>query len=240
MDNLTAILRSAEPYAIAISFVAVYIVEHLLPQRKEITDYKHDAINIFFGIFNLAVAVFGGYYLQKFLVYTNQKNLGLFHLLAGIPWLKIVAGFILIDIFMYWWHRANHQISFLWRFHRFHHKDEKLNSTSAVRFHAVEIIFSYVARFCLFPIVGITVSMVVLYAIVLFPVIVFHHSNLRISEKVDELFRNVFVTPDMHRIHHSKVIAETNSNYGSVFPYWDSLFRSYTAKPVKDIEFGVE
>jgi sterol desaturase/sphingolipid hydroxylase (fatty acid hydroxylase superfamily) len=240
MDDETAILRSIEPYAIAIVFMATYIAEHALPQRKEITDYKHDVVNVLFGMINLTIAAIGGYYLQKLLIYTQQKNIGLLHLLDKFRWLQISVGFILLDIFMYWWHWANHRVHFLWKFHRFHHKDEKLNSTSAVRFHAAEILFSFVPRFCLFPVVGITVTMVVLYAIVLFPVIVFHHSNVRISEKMDRLFRNIFVTPRMHRIHHSKVVAETNSNYGSVFPYWDRLFHSYTPKPSGEIEFGVE
>jgi sterol desaturase/sphingolipid hydroxylase (fatty acid hydroxylase superfamily) len=129
---------------------------------------------------------------------------------------------------------------FLWKFHRFHHKDEKLNSTSAVRFHAVELVLSYVLRFCLFPLLGVSVSTVILYSIILFPVIVFHHSNVRITEALDTLLRTIFVTPRMHRIHHSKIITETNSNYGSVFPYWDGIFKSYVAKPAKEIEFGVE
>lgn len=239
MGELTPILRLIEPYAIAITFAAVYVAEHLFPQRKEISDLKHDAINILFGAINLAIAVFGGYYLQKLLGYTNQKKIGLLYFVAS-DWLKIVVGFILLDVFMYWWHRANHEVRFLWTFHRFHHKDEKLNSTSAIRFHAVEIMLSYVVRFFLFPLLGITVATVVLYAIVLFPVIVFHHSNVRISEKADQIFRSIFVTPRMHRIHHSKIVAETNSNYGSIFPYWDNLFRSYKAKPAKEIDFGVE
>lgn len=240
MDRLTAILKLVEPFAVSIAFVAVYIAEHVFPQRKEISDYKHDLVNIFFGAINLAVAAIGGYYLQKLLLYTGQKNFGLLYELPKVALLRIAVGFILLDVFMYWWHRANHKIRFLWRFHRFHHKDEKLNATSAIRFHAVEIMLSYVVRFSLFPFLGITSSMLVLYAIILFPVIIFHHSNVRISEKVDKMFRIVFVTPRMHRIHHSKMIDETNSNYGSVFPYWDSLFRSYKPKPAKEIDFGVE
>lgn len=240
MDESTAILKLVEPYVIAIALVALYIAEHVFPQRKKFADYRHDAKNIFFGVINLAVAALGGYYLQKLLSSTNHIQFGLLHLLPNLPWLKVLAGFILIDVFMYWWHRANHQLDFLWQFHRFHHKDERLNSTSAVRFHAVEIVLSFVARFMLFPLLGITVTMVVLYAIVLFPVIVFHHSNVSIPVRIDNLFRTIFVTPHMHRIHHSKIVSETNSNYGSVFPYWDTLFGSHKAKPIREIEFGVE
>jgi sterol desaturase/sphingolipid hydroxylase (fatty acid hydroxylase superfamily) len=240
VNDATAILKSAEPYVVAIAFVAMYIAEHVVPERKNLSDYKHDATNIFFGIINLSVAVVGGIYLQQLLTYTGSKNIGLLYLLPNVSWLRIVAGFMLFDIFMYWWHRANHKVRFLWKFHRFHHKDQKLNTTSAIRFHVVEITLSYVVRFCVFPIIGLTVHVIILYAIVLFPVIVFHHSNIAIAGKVDRVLRKLFVTPGMHRIHHSKIVTETNSNYGSVFPYWDNLFRSYKSKPTKEIEFGVE
>ncbi len=240
MTDFENILRSIQPYAIAIAFAAVYLAEQVLPQRKGFSDIKHDLFNIIIGVFNVAIAVIGGYFLQEWLVYTGKKNFGLLNLLPDILWVKVTLGFILLDLFMYWWHRANHELFFLWRFHKFHHKDEKLNSTSAIRFHSVELIYSYVVRFCLFPLLGLQVVTVVLYATLLFPIIVFHHSNVRIGTKMDFLCRNFFVTPLMHRIHHSKIVHETNSNYGSIFPYWDSLFRSYKSKPVKEIEFGVD
>jgi len=75
---------------------------------------------------------------------------------------------------------------------------------------------------------------------VLFPVIAFHHSNVHISAKADKLLKKILVTPHMHRIHHSKIIDEVNSNYGSVFPYWDNLFNSYKAKPAGIIKFGID
>jgi sterol desaturase/sphingolipid hydroxylase (fatty acid hydroxylase superfamily) len=114
-----------------------------------------------------------------------------------------------------------------------------MNSTTAVRFHTGELLLSYAVKFVVFPLLGFNVASVILHAIVLFPVIVFHHSNVYISKKADNFFRLLFVTPHLHRIHHSRIINETNSNYGSVFPYWDKLFRSYISKPAMPIEFGV-
>jgi len=239
MDHTINLLKAFQPYAIAITFAAVYFAEHIIPQRREIIDHKHDLLNIGVGVLNLGIAAVGGYFLQQWLIYISESNFGLLQLLPLTFWLKTAIGFILIDLFMYWWHRANHEISFFWRFHRFHHKDEKLNSTSAVRFHVVELILSYVVKFCLFSLLGLNVAAVVLHAIVLFPVIVFHHSNVSISTSLDHAVRIVFVSPRMHRIHHSKDVRETNSNYGSVFPYWDRLFGSYIRSPKKEIEFGV-
>ena len=238
MSAFADLVRSLQPYAIGISFAAVYIAEHLIPQRRELIDHAHDGKNALVGLLNLAIAGAGGYFLQIWLTYTTSQQFGLLHFLPTIFWLKIAAGFILIDIIMYWWHRVNHEYRFLWQFHRFHHMDEKMNSTTAVRFHGVEILLSYALRFSIFPLMGIDIAAVFLHGFVLFPVILFHHSNVRISERWDHRLRFFFVTPRMHRIHHSRIRQETDSNYGSVFPYWDVLFGSYVRKPSRKIEFG--
>jgi len=239
MNTFADSIRMLQPFAIAISFAAIYVAEHIIPQRRELIDHKHDGKNVLVGLLNLAIAGVGGYFLQQWLTYTDNHNFGALNFLPRIFWLKIAVGFLLIDVIMYWWHRINHEYRFLWQFHRFHHIDEKMNSTTAIRFHAIEIVLSYVLRFSLFPILGIDIAAIFLHGIILFPVILFHHSNVRISERWDQLLRILFVTPHMHRIHHSKIRTETDSNYGSVFPYWDALFGSYTHKPKKDIEFGI-
>lgn len=238
MNEFETILKLIQPYAIAISFIALYTAEHVFPQRKY-HNYKHDGYNILIGIFNFGAAGAGGYFLQLWITWLQQHHFGLLHFLPGSFWLRTAIGFVLVDIYMYWWHKANHQIGFLWRFHSFHHKDQNMNSTTAIRFHLVELLLSYAAKFIVFPLIGLTAAAVLLHSIILFPVIVFHHSNTRITERFDRLLRCLFVTPFMHRIHHSKLLKEMNSNYGSVFPYWDGLFGSYTPRPSKEIEFGI-
>ena len=237
---MVEILRLLQPYALVISFTAIYIAEHLFPQRLELVYKKHDLHNILFGVMNIVIAGFGSYYLQQWLTLTNAHGFGLLLFLPNYFWLQTIPGFIIIDILMYWWHRVNHLYPFFWQFHRFHHLDEQLNSTSAVRFHGVEIILSYVLRFSVFPLLGLSITAVLLHALILFPIIVFHHSNVKISERWDMRLRHLFVTPFMHRIHHSRIRKETDSNYGSIFPYWDSVFGSYTHRPERDIEFGVD
>jgi len=239
MNEFADLVRLLQPYAGGISFALIYLAEHIIPQRRELIDHRHDLTNILVGLINLVLAFGGGYLLQKVLDFTFSHHFGLLQLLPDFFWLQTAIGFILIDILMYWWHRFNHEYSFLWQFHHFHHKDEKLNSTSAVRFHFAEILLSYIVRFIFFPLLGLNIAAVFLHGLIVFPIIVFHHSNVRISEKWDQVLRFLFVTPRMHRIHHSKIRNETDSNYGSIFPYWDSLFGSYKHKPIKEIEFGV-
>ena len=141
---------------------------------------------------------------------------------------------------MYWWHRANHELPFLWFFHKFHHKDEKMSTSTVLRFHPGELIMSFLVKTVIFVLLGIHSWIIIFYGIILFVVITFHHSNLFISDKVDFFLRNFIASPKMHRIHHSRIKSETNSNYGSVFPYWDKIFRTYIKTPSKPVEFGID
>ncbi len=239
MEALNNILRTLQPYAIAGVFVLTYIAEHIIPQRKEIIDHKHDIKNIGVGIFNLAFVAFAGYQFQKVIEWLNNKHFGLLQLSQLSTFIHVFVGVLLIDIFMYWWHRINHEWRFLWYFHKFHHEDEKLNSTSALRFHTGELLLSYVAKIIVFSLLGISFSAILVHSLLFFPVILFHHSNVKISERWDLFIRKFIVTPRMHRIHHSVIRSETNSNYSSLLPYWDKLFRSYVKRPSKEIKFGI-
>ena len=237
MIEMIAILKMIQPYAVGIIFITVYIAEHIFPQRKELIDYKHDAFNVGIGIANLVVIGTGGYYLQMLLLYLSNQSFGLLYYLP--LWTNVVIGFLMLDLIMYWWHRINHLIPFLWRFHKFHHADKKLGTSSSVRFHTVELALSYVFKVPLFILLGISAETVIVYGLVLATVVTLHHSNIQISKSADYFLRLFLVSPRMHRIHHSVIVKESNSNYSSVLPYWDRLFRSYTKEVDKNVEFGV-
>lgn len=128
---------------------------------------------------------------------------------------------------MYLWHRGNHTIPFLWRFHRMHHSERQLDATSAARFHPGEIFLSGIARLAVVPLLGMTLPQLIVYETALFPIIVLHHSNVRLPRWLDRGLLALIVTPAMHRVHHSRWRPETDSNFGSVFPHWDRLFRSF-------------
>lgn len=220
-------------------FILAYIAEHLFPQRQELLKDDHDLKNIMVGLVNLLFSFVSGYYLQKLMVYTSISGIGLIPFSKIDALLSIVLQILCIDLFVYWWHRINHKIPLFWKFHKFHHEDERMNSTTAVRFHTVELFFSVIAKAVFLVLMGITVTGLVAYGILFFPVILLVHSNIRINQKADFLLRKLIISPLMHRIHHSNIIAETNSNYGSVFPFWDRIFKSYTKKPLGKIKFGL-
>lgn len=228
-----------QPLAVGLVFILAYIAEHLFPQRQELLKDDHDLKNIMVGLVNLLFSFVSGYYLQKLMVYASVRGIGLIPF-AKIPaLLSIVLQILCIDLFVYWWHRVNHKISLFWKFHKFHHEDERMNSTTAVRFHTVELFFSVIAKAVFLVLMGITVTGLVAYGILFFPVVLLVHSNIRINQKADFLLRKLIISPLMHRIHHSNIIAETNSNYGSVFPFWDRIFKSYRKKPIGTIKFGL-
>ncbi len=237
---MTGLIKSAQPYIFAIVFLLIYAAEHMFPQRRDLIDTKHDLRNMFIGLINLIVVFFFGIYFQKIIVLAATKNFGLFYFLQWNGIVAIIFQFLCIDVIMYWWHRFNHTIPFFWQFHKFHHVDAKLNATTALRFHAVELILSFFYKLIFFVLLGIGSEAIIIHGILFLPVVIFHHSNLRISINTDNLLRLVLVTPRMHRIHHSVLPFETRSNYSSLLPWWDIVFKTNRQKPVQEIRFGVD
>ena len=150
---MNVLILTIQPYALGGVFVLTYLAEHIIPQRKEIIDHKHDLKNILVGVINLVLIAVVGIQFQNAIEWLNNKHFGVLQLFSIPPFISIIIGVLVIDIFMYWWHRINHEWRFLWYFHKFHHTDTKLNSTSALRFHAGELLLSYV-KIRLAPVFG--------------------------------------------------------------------------------------
>ena len=236
---LLPFLKSIQPFTLGGVFLLIFLAEHVYPQRQDLIDNRHDVKNIAIGIAN-GILVFGlGLGYQYVLELAATHHLGLMYGLR-IPYAcSLLILFLLQDFIMYWWHRANHLIPFLWRWHHFHHIDKKLNSTSAIRFHLMELSLSYALRLPLYVVLGIGYEAMFLYGIIFTSNVVFHHSNIRLSLRTDLWLRILIVTPHMHRTHHSIKHKETDSNYSSVLSVWDRLFRSYNKMPDGEVVFGV-
>ena len=152
----------------------------------------------------------------------------------------VVLALVLFDLWMYAWHRANHELPLLWRLHRVHHTDTAMDATTALRFHPGEIALSTLANGLVFVVLGMSLEAFVVYKAVMVAVILFHHSNIALPEGLDRALRAVIVTPAVHRVHHSEIRAETDSNYGTIFSFWDRLFGSWRLRPDPEaIRFGI-
>jgi sterol desaturase/sphingolipid hydroxylase (fatty acid hydroxylase superfamily) len=139
-------------------------------------------------------------------------------------WLGLGLDIVALDFLIYWWHQANHRLAFLWRFHEVHHLDRFLDSTSAVRFHFGEVLLSAAARAVVILLVGFPFVSVLVFEALLLCATMFHHSNLRLPSGMERRLAALIVTPSIHWVHHHAVRRDTDSNYGTLFSFWDRLF----------------
>src|SRR6185503_20122131 len=159
--------------------------------------------------------------------WARAHSVGLLNLAPLPGWLHWLGAILLFDFWQYWWHRFNHRVPFLWRFHAVQHSDAEMDASSGVRFHTGEMVLSFLARLVVLPMIGVTLPELLLYETISLPVILFHHSNLGLSEQADRCLRWLIVTPRMHYVHHSRWQPETDSNYTSLLSVWDRLFGSF-------------
>jgi len=161
----------------------------------------------------------------------EAKGWGLLNLVAAPDWLALLATIILLDLIIYAQHVLFHAAPLLWRLHRMHHADLDIDVTTGVRFHPVEILLSMVIKLGAVVVLGAPALGVMIFEVLLNATSMFNHSNVRLPVGVDRWLRRILVTPDMHRVHHSIVTRETNSNFGFNLPWWDWLFGTYRAQP---------
>ena len=176
-----------------------------------------------------------------FIAYKNQDwQIGINYLYEIPLWLEGMVAFLLLDYTNYLWHILNHKISLLWRFHLVHHTDIDLDVTTAIRFHAGEMITSVFYRGVAVFIIGASPLLVLIYEIVFEAATQFHHSNWKLPFRFEKLLNRMIVTPRMHGIHHSIIRNETDSNYSVIFSFWDRLHGTINLNiPQKEIITGV-
>lgn len=204
--------------------------------------FRHATRNLMLGLINSTMsALLAAPLIAGLSLWAESAGFGLLHLVQLPPATAAVAAILLFDCWMYLWHRANHEIGFLWRFHRVHHGDPEMDATTATRFHTGEILISSVLRLAVIPLLGITAGQLLVYEMLLLPVILFHHSNVRFPEKVDRWLRLVIVTPAIHRVHHSRLRLETDSNYSSIFSFWDRIANTFRLRrDGQPVNFGLD
>ncbi|NIP99413.1 MAG: sterol desaturase family protein [Nitrospinaceae bacterium] len=232
-------------FLIFIGILAVMLfLEWLIPRHFTI-DSKPRRLGINFSLTGLNVvivkAVLGGAAVGA-AVFAGKHGWGLFNYLHWPAELEMAAGIIFLDLMIYIQHVVLHMIPFFWRFHVVHHSDLDLDVSSGFRFHPLEILGSMIYKIGLVVAIGPSPMTVVVFEAILSGMAQFTHSNIKLPLWLDRVMRWLFVTPDMHRIHHSVVVAETNSNYGFNLSIWDRLLGTYkhrAEKPQPEIVIGV-
>lgn len=158
-----------------------------------------------------------------------------------LGWPGFVLDLLILDLWAWAWHVANHRVPLLWRFHEVHHRDAFLDATSAVRFHPGEVLISALARVPLIVALDIPFASIIVFDALLTASALFHHSNIRLPSRAETLLRIVIVTPSHHWVHHHARRTDTDSNYGVLLTVWDRLFGQWSMRNrAPDMEIGVE
>lgn len=248
MDNTSAIRLSV---FLGI-FVCMALLEARYPARKAVLDRKTRWVG------NLSMVVLGALISRVLLpatlvgvsVWAQQEDFGLFNVMlgyaqsgssligisddvesSGVVFAAIVTlSVILLDMIIYWQHRLFHTVPLLWRFHKMHHADSHVDTTTGLRFHPVEIAISLGVKAAAVALLGIPAVAIVIFEVALNGFALFNHANIRLSQKWDDKVGRVLITQRLHRIHHSQAKAESNSNYGFSVSWWDRLFNSFTPR----------
>jgi sterol desaturase/sphingolipid hydroxylase (fatty acid hydroxylase superfamily) len=218
-------------------FLAMALVELVWPKRKLIVSKKKRWVT------NIGISAAGTVLLRLMAMlavpvaaiaaafYAQAHQIGLLNQLAWPQWIKVAVALLALDLAIWAQHLASHKIPIFWRLHQVHHADRDIDVTTAVRFHPVEIGLSMLWKIAVVVPLGASPLAVFLFEVILNACAMFNHANIALPAWFDRVLRLIVVTPDMHRVHHSVLRREHDSNYGFNLSVWDRLFRTYTAQP---------
>jgi sterol desaturase/sphingolipid hydroxylase (fatty acid hydroxylase superfamily) len=214
--------------------LAVVAVWELLAPRRPLIDSKQRR-----WFTNLSLVVIDTALLRFLLpvlpvglaIMAQQRGWGILNSLAMSSWLAIILAIVALDFVIYLQHVLFHFLPVLWRLHRMHHTDLDIDVTTGNRFHPLEIVISSGIKLAAVYLIGPPVVAVVTFEVLLNATSQFNHGNIRIPAALDTWLRLIVVTPDMHRVHHSVIPRETNSNFGFNLPWWDRLCGTYRPQP---------
>jgi sterol desaturase/sphingolipid hydroxylase (fatty acid hydroxylase superfamily) len=223
----TSLIRAAAFWGGLLLFL---VPELLVPYRKNtVSKAKRWVNNVGLTVLNSLVlyVLFAGA-LVSTAAYVSTHQLGVLHMVALPSWAGILVTLVFMDFMLYIWHLLNHEVPFFWRFHRVHHSDLNMDVSTATRFHIGELSMSAVIKISLVFFLGASPLGVAIFESALVFCAQFHHSSLKVPVWFEKVFWVLFVPPSMHRIHHSVVIKERDTNYGTVFSTWDRLLGTLT------------
>ena len=236
MESLSALL--AYKGVIVLGTLALLLVlERLVPMAVMVGGMKRVARNISLAGLNAILS---------WAVVVPLSALAASHALDWRPdwwsgWTGLALDVLILDCWIYWGHRANHESQFLWRFHEVHHLDETLDASSALRFHFGEVLLSSLVRAGVILLLGVPLLSVVVFETLLALSAMFHHSNIRLPKRLEKALSYVIVTPSIHWVHHHAIRRDTDSNYSALLSLWDRLFASRRATVrTPDMPIGTE
>jgi sterol desaturase/sphingolipid hydroxylase (fatty acid hydroxylase superfamily) len=220
-------------FAGILALLAVW--ESWAPRRnREVHRHVHWSNNLGLAFINtLAIRFIAPIGAVGFAMYAEANGWGFLNVVAVPNWISVIACVIALDLAIYGQHVLFHAVPLFWRLHMVHHADMEFDFTTGLRFHTIEILLSLGIKCLAILILGAPALSVLIFEVLLNATSMFNHSNVKLPFWLDRILRLFIVTPDMHRVHHSVIRRETNSNFGFNLPWWDFLFRTYRDQPEK-------
>lgn len=206
-------------------------LEFLFPYRKAPFFSIRKLINLAFSLLNtVAIRLISATGLIAVSVYAQENSIGLWNVLEWHYSIEFMLSLLVFDLLIYTQHLVFHQVPLLWRLHRLHHTDLEYDTTTAVRFHPIEILLSFLIKALVILALGASALSIIVFEVILSSLALFSHSNIELPATFESLLRKIIITPKFHRIHHSVRVDETNSNYAFNLTLWDYVFKTYVAE----------
>lgn len=214
---------------VGISLFLILFFQLLLPNRRQLRDFLMIwKVNVPLALIDAALlSLVSGACVCSWAMIVRGSGLGAFDRIGFPYWIQVVSSVLVLDFIAYIWHRANHVSRFLWRFHSVHHSDTCFEVSTALRFHPGELVISLGVRLVVVTITGLPLLGLIVFEIVYAFFNLFVHSDIRMALGLEEPLSQIFITPALHRLHHSDRPKELNTNFGTIFSFWDRLGRSF-------------
>ncbi|MBU2527420.1 MAG: sterol desaturase family protein [Bacteroidetes bacterium] len=242
METLNTLISINFDLLTVVLLVIFFTAENVLNTQFKFDKMgKHLLENIGFLILITLLNLFWAGIIVAGVDWLNSNQIGLFHYLNMPIWLFLLLSLMLFDMANYWFHRIAHNVSFLWSFHRVHHSDSRMDASSNIRVHPIELVFYFgSSSFLMAAIFGLDTTGLGLYVLVIIPYVFIEHCNLKYPTWIDKTFGLVFTTPNFHRVHHDQDEFYTNSNYADIFILWDRIFGTFKYKHPEEVKLGLK
>jgi len=235
-------IQQLQPFLLAGAFVALWLAEAWQPHHARAARWWHHTTNNLLLNALYMLAGFGFAAANAYAIaWTDRHAFGLFNWVEAPPVISITAGVLALDLAAYGGHILKHKLPLLWRFHRVHHSDADMDVTTGFRFHPLEALISWIFLLPAILLFGVPIVSILIFAGLYSLSALAQHANFAFPEWADRIVRVLFVSPGSHRIHHSPHRERTDSNYGTLFSFWDRLLGTYkTPRRHAETQFGLE
>lgn len=242
MQTLNTLLQIDGNLILIGLIVFFFSAENLLnTQFKFNKTGKHLLENLGFQGITVLFNLFWATVIVNSIVWLNNHEIGLFYFISLPVWLTLILGVMIFDLANYFFHRLAHQTTVLWRFHRVHHSDSRMDASTNMRVHPIELVFYFGSSAILASaLFGLDTLELGLFNFVLIPWVFLDHCNVKYPVWIDKTFGLIFVTPNLHKVHHDQDRFYTDSNYADIFILWDRLFGTFKYKNPEEVKLGLK